>query len=154
MWQLEVRHGLATVLAGAPPGSLKVPEVSTPPASQGGHPGWLNRATALSAQVLEETRELERSARRSDHRVWLVSSPALHPERTVFPAFTAWQRTNVVQSPVIGADLLVTAGIWREPRMVLAVDQRTEVSERGRHHRSDRSRDHHPSLGDGRPVIG
>jgi hypothetical protein len=103
LWQLEVRHGLAV---GSSEGKVP-PPVETIPRSQAGHPGWLDTKALASPDFLAEARALERDARLSGQRVWLIWSPSLPLERTFFPAFRGWRRASSGDSPIITVDVLI-----------------------------------------------
>lgn len=106
LWQLEVRHGLAErILEGATGNPLPI-DVETIPRSQAEHPGWLDRAEAISPRLLDEARALRDSGEGGTGRIWLVWSPVLPLEETFFPAFSGWRRARVARSPIIAVDLL------------------------------------------------
>jgi hypothetical protein len=106
LWQLEVEHGLAMARLDTSGGVPVSNRVRTIPRSQSEHPGWLDSAAAMSPAVFDEARVLEVEARRLGSRIWLVWSPALPVENTVFPAFSGWRRSRIAGSPIVAVDLL------------------------------------------------
>ena len=106
LWQLEVEYGIAQARCEAGGDSVPTAPVQTIPQSQAQHPGWLDIEAATSASLIEEALLIEREMARSGGRVWVVWSPALPLEQTVFPAFAGWTRLQVVSSPVLAVDLL------------------------------------------------
>jgi hypothetical protein len=106
LWQLEVRHGLAQGLLDGSAATSGAVEVETMPRSQAEHPGWLDREAVTSPRVFDEAQSLRRSAMAEESRIWLVWSPSLPLENTVFPAFAGWRREKVAGSPIITVDLL------------------------------------------------
>jgi hypothetical protein len=107
LWQLQVRHGLATAITGDGSSTRPAPEVETIPRAQATHPGWLDHKAVTAAALIEEARQLREDAERNLQRIWLVWSPGLPLEETFFPAFEGWQRGRIAGSPVIAVDLLV-----------------------------------------------
>jgi hypothetical protein len=106
LWQLEVRRGLAEGGLAGRTSDVALPDVETVPRSQALHPGWLDREAVASPALIEEARELRRSAGLAGERIWLVWSPGLPLETHFFPAFSGWQRRRVAGSPIIAVDLL------------------------------------------------
>ena len=106
LWQLEVRRGLAEGGLAGRTSNVALPEVETVPRSQALHPGWLDREAVASPALIEEARELRRSAGLAGNRIWLVWSPGLPLETHFFPAFSGWQRRRVAGSLIIAVDLL------------------------------------------------
>lgn len=107
LWQLEVEHGLAEAqlaTKGVAPGLKRV---RTLPRSQADHPGWFDREAAVSPTLAIEAKVLELEGWRNAHRIWLVWSPGLPLERTIFPVFAGWQRIRMGASPIIAVDLLL-----------------------------------------------
>jgi mannosyltransferase len=105
LWQLEVQHGLAEANLGQP--EKPQVKVETIPKSQSDHPGWLDRSTLSSPTLLDEARALRDASARDLSRIWLVWSPGLPFESSLFPVFSGWQRARVMSSPMIAVDLLV-----------------------------------------------
>ena len=106
LWQLEVRHGLAEGFADELAPTLPTVDVETIPRSQAAHPGWLDREAAISPKVFDEAVALSGRTAAEGRRIWLVWSPALPLENTLFPAFAGWRREKVASSPIISVDLL------------------------------------------------
>ena len=106
LWQLEVRHGLAESNADELAPKLPIVDVETIPRSQAAHPGWFDREAAFSSEVFDEAVALSGRAAAEGRRIWLVWSPALPLENTLFPAFAGWRREKVASSPIISVDLL------------------------------------------------
>jgi hypothetical protein len=107
LWQLEVRHGLAQAAEMHAGESLPAFEVETLPRSQTEHPGWLDREAVVSDNLLIETQELVREARREHQRIWLLWAPVLPLDRTVLPAFRGWQRHRASAGAALVVDLLL-----------------------------------------------
>jgi hypothetical protein len=107
LWQVEVRHGLAQALLDGSAVCPEAVEVETIPRTQAEHPGWLDREAVISPKVFDEARALHEEAANTKSRIWLIWSPALPLERTLFPAFAEWRRERVAGSPIIAVDLLM-----------------------------------------------
>lgn len=107
LWQLELRHGLVESVQGGSAIPSETVDVETLPRSQAHHPGWFDRESVISAQLLHEARELRQSVETRPGRIWFVWSLDLPLEINVFPAFSGWQRSQVGRSSMIAVDLLV-----------------------------------------------
>lgn len=104
-WQLEVRHGLATIAAEESGVSCAV--VETLPRAQSLHPGWFDLEAATDRpRMLNEAMELRHRVETLGERVWLVWSPAVPVEQTVLKAFAGWRSDVMISSPAIAVGLL------------------------------------------------
>lgn len=110
LWEMELRHGLATL--GASPGSERGwRELVVPfPSPLANHPGWIDPSEFHPSRISEAV-DLERREAPRGRRLWVVWSPGLPMEEIFFPAFARWDRRAIHRSPLLAVDLLTpTAG--------------------------------------------